>query len=106
MTEQQFKATIISLLDMSPEYRDDSTLLVVAVWAHELGGKFQLQRMSALDLLNMVTSGKLKSPSEIINCSNRLQDTHKNLRGEHYEIRQQNSKGTVEHEKVGTDDVE
>ena len=69
---------IIDLLWKRPELRDNSKLLVVAVWEHT---RPSIRAMSAIQFLDLYCGKQLPSHESITRISRQLQMKYKGLRG-------------------------
>ena len=89
-----FKSTIDlvqAMLVKHPNLKDDDNRLIAMVYLHELGGLDKINKMSAFDLLSMLSKGNLTSPESIRRCRQKLQEKHPELRGKSYQLRQNKS---------------
>tara|TARA_Y100001973_G_C5196932_1_gene334915 strand:+ start:2574 stop:2888 length:315 start_codon:yes stop_codon:yes gene_type:complete len=72
-------------LEDNPKCKDNDQLLCSYIWHDQL--KYQINGMSAIDLLKSYALGTLSPAHSITRCRRKLQETHAHLRGEMYEKR-------------------
>jgi hypothetical protein len=80
------KDAVERLLLTSALCREDDNRLIVSIWAHQLGDD-KVNEMSAIDLLNMISEGKLPNPESIRRIRQKLQELYPKLRGKNYKNR-------------------
>lgn len=79
----KIKPTVIDILQVNIQARDNDTVLLFLFWEKEFGGKFwDFDQFKSLMLSNRLTF-----PDTITRTRRKLQADHPELRGELYEIR-------------------
>ena len=96
---------VINILERYPAARDSDTLLVALIWDEELGGPKKTHKMTAFQLLAMVSRGELSNYRSISRCRSKVEETREDLRGKNYEARQRHQ-AQVKQEIVEWDKIE
>jgi len=96
---------VINILERYPAARDSDTLLVALIWDEELGGPKKTHKMTAFQLLAMVSRGELSNYRSISRCRSKVEEIRKDLRGKNYEARQRHQ-AQVKKELVEWDRIE
>lgn len=78
------------LLVYGAKYRNDDALLVAAYYYKKMGSK--LHDISAVEFLQILVKGSLPFPDTITRVSRKLKEKYKDLRDEHWELRQKMEK--------------
>ena len=87
------KKKILDLLINKPDLRDSDNKLIARFWYNELSGKgMKPSELSAYEMLCMFSESKLTNPETIRRMRQKLQEEHKDLRGDKYQDR----KGTIQ----------
>ncbi len=87
------KKKIYNLLNNRPELRDSDNKLIARFWHNEMSEKgMNASELSAYKMLCMFAESKLTNPETIRRMRQKLQEQHKELRGEKYQER----KGTIQ----------
>jgi len=79
---------VISILEKIPGARDSDTLLVALIWDDELGGPIKTHKMSAYQMLVMLSRGELPNYRSISRCRSKVEEIREDLRGKNYAARQ------------------
>ena len=66
--------------------RDSDDKLVCNIWFHQIG-KAQIDQMTAMELLKVISEGKLPSYDNITRARRKLQEDNEHLRGTSYKER-------------------
>ena len=74
------------MLEVSKKSRDSDDKLVCNIWYNRIG-KERLDNMSAMELMQIISEGKLPSYDNISRARRKLQEDHVHLRGESYKER-------------------
>lgn len=92
MIEQikSLKAKVTQLLIDKESNRDSDNKLIANVWYAQIGGS-SIAKMSAMELLQMVSEGRLSSPESIRRVRQNVQETNLNLRGKSYKKRKEHA---------------
>ena len=86
---------VSNLLTNHQRLRDDDCKLIVNVWMKELRKtKDQLQKMSGLEVLELVSRGAVTKPESITRARRKLQEEYPHLRGFSYVRRHQKAEET------------
>jgi hypothetical protein len=96
---------VISILEKIPGARDSDTLLVALIWDDELGGPTKTHKMSAYQLLVMLSRGELPNYRSISRCRSKVEESREDLRGKNYAARQRHQ-AQVKKEIIDWDKVE
>lgn len=82
--------TVLDLLKRSQSLRDNDNRLIANVWGLEVKklGYASLDKMLAVDFLQLVAEGKLSSAPTIKRLRAKLQQENEHLRGEKYKFKQ------------------
>lgn len=90
MIEQikSLKAKVTQLLIDKESNRDSDNKLIANIWHSQIGGS-NIAKMSAMELLQMVSEGRLFSPESIRRVRQKVQETNLNLRGKSYKMRKE-----------------
>jgi hypothetical protein len=76
------KKIVTSVLTQHEKPRDSDSRLVAVIWKHYL--KADIEKMSALDLLQKLTDNELPNFESIRRVRQRLQEIYPHLRGANY----------------------
>jgi len=79
------KDCVTQLLIKSERCRNSDARLTAAIWKHYL--KKDLEKMQAIDLLQLLADNKLPNSESIRRVRQRLQEKNIALRGIHYKVR-------------------
>lgn len=79
----KIKPTVIDILQVNIQARDNDTVLLFLFWEKEFGGKF----WDYDQFKSLMLSNRLTFPDTITRTRRKLQADHPELRGELYEIR-------------------
>lgn len=88
------KNAVLNLLLTSELCREDDNRLIVSIWAHQLGDD-KINKMSATDLLNMISEGKLPNPESIRRVRQKFQELNPKLRGKNYSAKLKEQKKVI-----------
>ena len=80
------KEEVQRMLEISKKSRDSDDKLVCNIW-YKIIGKERTESMSAMDLLQIISDGKLPSYDNISRARRKLQEDNVHLRGESYKER-------------------
>jgi hypothetical protein len=84
------------LLKSSPKLRDNDQQLVANAWYVQVRDKFNIETMSAKNLLHELAQGNLMSSESITRCRRKLQEEHTYLRGNKWAERHRMQKDVKE----------
>lgn len=92
MIEQikSLKAKVTQLLINKESNRDSDNKLIANIWHSQIGGA-NIAKMSAMELLILVSEGKLSSPESIRRVRQKVQEMNLNLRGKSYKMRKEHA---------------
>ena len=96
MKIKNVKNKVEDILKNVPEARDNDMKLLAIVWNEECGGKDATDKMSAFELLCLLSRKELSNPVSLWRCRQKIQEEQESLRGEQWKARQEHSKNVVE----------
>lgn len=76
-----------SILNRFPETRDNDDALCARYWHDQIYDKYNVNEMSAKELLTLLYRGELESPESIVRSRRKIQETNPSLRGLKYDSR-------------------
>ena len=74
------------VLSKHPETKDNDPMLTSLIWFYDLG-RDKIKKMSAWELMTMLSKGKLINPRSIRRCRCKIQEQNAEFRGEKYKER-------------------
>ena len=74
------------ILTKHPETKDNDPMLTSLIWFYDLG-RDKIKKMSAWELMTMLSKGKLINPRSIRRCRCKIQEQNAEFRGEKYKER-------------------
>jgi len=80
------KEEVQRMLEVSKKSRDSDDKLVCNIWYNRMG-KERIDVMSAMELMQIISDGKLPSYDNISRARRKLQEDNVHLRGESYKER-------------------
>ena len=89
------KDIVYSLLENNPSLRDCDVKLMCAVWKKQSGLGYYFSEKPISFLFDLMLEKKLSSAESIRRSRAKLQELHKNLRGDIYEKRHKLQKDTL-----------
>jgi hypothetical protein len=89
---KSIKSEVENMLYKSPASRDSDDKLVCNIWYNRIG-KDKIEQMTAMELLTIISEGKLPSYDNISRARRKLQEDNVNLRGESYKERHNQEAG-------------
>ncbi len=92
------KVLIEGLLDRYPHLRDDDQKLLASVWKYLLikNHHLELENISGIQLLTIISQGALPNSESITRCRRKLQEINTDLRGELWDKRHNHQTDVIE----------
>ena len=69
--------------------------LLAIIWNQELGGSDATEKMTAFELLCLLSRKELSNPVSLWRCRQKIQEEDEKLRGSKWKARQEHSKNVV-----------
>lgn len=83
---KSLKEIVKNKLLQNESNRDSDSKLIANIWYNQIGGS-NIAKMSAMDLLKIISEDKLSSPESIRRVRQKIQETDPLLRGKSYKVR-------------------
>lgn len=96
MKIKNVKNKVESILSTYEEARDCDMKLLAIIWNQELGGSDATEKMTAFELLCLLSRKELSNPVSLWRCRQKIQEEDEKLRGSKWKARQEHSKNVVE----------
>jgi len=85
---KSLKVKVTQLLVDKESNRDSDNKLIANIWHSQIGGS-NIAKMSAMELLKLISDGSLASPESIRRVRQKVQETNLSLRGKSYKKRKE-----------------
>ena len=95
MKIKNVKNKVESILSTYEEARDCDMKLLAIIWNQELGGSDATEKMTAFELLCLLSRKELSNPVSLWRCRQKIQEEDEKLRGSKWKARQEHSKNVV-----------